>query len=248
MSQEKTEALVLRGVDFSESSRIITLLTPDRGRLACIGKGVRRKQSSLSGVLDAFNRIEILYYWKEGRQVHTLAEASLIDSFPDVKSDLERVSYAGFPMELACRAAHENEPSQDLYEAVIRGLNGLGRWQGAARVHACWQALQLLDSAGFAPALEECALCASPSLPAAPGFSWQGGAVCTRCQGDRRLSPAGFAFLQILRASPEVCPERLVVPGAEGAGKEVFDVLALYASHQFETDFRSVRVLKQMFG
>ena len=56
VSQEKTEAIVLRGVDFSESSRIVTFLSPERGRLTCIAKGARRKNSGVSAVLDTFNR------------------------------------------------------------------------------------------------------------------------------------------------------------------------------------------------
>ena len=64
MSQERTEAIVLRGVDFSESSRIVTLLSPDRGRLVCMAKGVKRPKSQLAGLLDTFNRLEVVYYWK----------------------------------------------------------------------------------------------------------------------------------------------------------------------------------------
>ena len=78
MAQEKAEALVLRGVDFSETSRIITFLSPERGLLTCIAKGVRRKGSPLASVLDTFNHVELVYYWKEGRGVHTLGEASLL--------------------------------------------------------------------------------------------------------------------------------------------------------------------------
>ncbi|HNT88720.1 MAG TPA: DNA repair protein RecO, partial [Candidatus Hydrogenedentes bacterium] len=96
MPQERTEAVVLRGVDFSESSRIVTFLTPDRGRVACLAKGARRKNCPYAAALDTFNRVELVYYWKDGRNVQTLGEAALLDAYPGIKGDLEKSVYAAF--------------------------------------------------------------------------------------------------------------------------------------------------------
>ena len=112
MSQEKTEGVVLRGVDFSESSRIVTFLTPDRGRLTCMAKGARRRNSRLGPVLDTLNRVELVYFWKEGRDVQPLAEATLLDGFPGVKGDIERSLHTAVPLEVAYKVAQANEPSQ----------------------------------------------------------------------------------------------------------------------------------------
>jgi len=240
MSQETTEAVVLRGVEFSESSRIVTFLTPARGRLACIAKGVRRKNSPLGGVLDTFNRVELLYYWKEGRQVQNLAEATVLDGFRGFKSDLERLTYAGFPLELAGKVAHENEPSQRLYTALVHGLERLDGWTGDVRAHTAWQVLRLLCAAGHEPVLDRCVLCGG-AITAAPGFAFEGGVTCRNCRADRRLSEPAYAALCALRAAEDNCPE-------VGEAAEVLQVLRQYAVQQLETDFRSVRVLDEMFG
>ncbi len=242
--QEKTQAVVLHGVDFSESSRIITFLTPARGRIACIGKGVRRKNSGLAGVLDTCNRVELVYYWKEGRQVHPLAEATLLDGYPALRSNLERSCFAQWPMELVYRVAHDNEPSEALFEALTEGLDGLSRWTGSARLHACWQIMRLLDAAGFAPSMDVCVRCGEPVTESQFGFSLEGGVTCAACPRDRRLTRAGLDLLGALQDSSVSCPEQL---GEEPAEREVFDTLAAFASYQLESDFKSVRVLKQVF-
>jgi len=77
VEREHTEAIVLKGVDFSETSRIVTLITPDRGKMACMAKGVKRPKSPMAGVLDTFNRIDLVYTWKDTRQVQTLIEANV---------------------------------------------------------------------------------------------------------------------------------------------------------------------------
>ena len=136
VSQERTEAVVLRGVDFSETSRIVTFLTPDRGKVACMAAGARRSKSSLSGVLDTFNRLEIVYYWKDGRSVQRLAEASVLDTYPLIKADLDKLVCASFPLEIAYKAAQENEPSEALYSTLVSGLVSMAQWAGDGRTHA----------------------------------------------------------------------------------------------------------------
>lgn len=240
MSQEKAEAHVLRGVDFSETSRIITFLTPERGRLTCIAKGVRRKNSALAPVLGTMNRVELIYYWKDGRSVQTLAEASLLDGYPNTKRDLERGAFAAFPLEIAARVAHENEPSRAFYAALSDGLAGLEAWRGDARAHCCWQVARLLEAAGFAPDLAHCVHC-QREIGDNPGFDLAGGAVCARCDAERRISGAVYGSLRALFSARDGCPPLASVP-------EVFRLLRAYTRRQTESDFRSLRVLDEMFG
>ena len=242
MGQEKSEALVLRGVDFSESSRIVTFLTPERGRMACLAKGARRTKRGLGAVLDTFNRVELVYYWKDGRQVQTLAEASLLNAYSGIKRDFERGAYAAFPLELAYRVAHENEPSEALYDSMLLGLGGLAAWPGAARTHVCWQVLRLLSAAGFEPSLEYCVVCGA-AVGGAPGFLYEGGVACGRERPDVWLSPGALALLRRLAGSERGCPAARDEP----VSAEVFMVLRRYAAHQLETDFRSLRVLDELF-
>lgn len=240
MPQEKSEAVVLYGVDYSESSRIVTFLSPQRGRLACLAKGVRRKNSPLAAVLDTYNRLELVYFWKEGRQIQNLSEASLLDNYSGIKQDLARNVFAGFVLEITSKIAHDNEPSEELYASLVQGMTALTQWPGDAQAHACWQTFRLLSSAGFEPELNLCVSCGEPvSGPA--GFSLSGGVTCRQCRSDRRLTAPVYEGLQALSASPEACPA-LETP------KELFAVLRAYAAHQLDTDFRSVRVLDQLFS
>jgi DNA repair protein RecO (recombination protein O) len=240
VSQERTEAVVLRGVDFSETSRVVSFLSPDRGRLACMAKGVRRRNSPMAAVLDTFNLVELVYYWKDGREVQTLAEASMLDGFTGIKRDLMKMAFAAFPLELAGKAAHDNEPSHELFAVLVRGLRGLDVWTGVVPVHAAWQALSLLAAAGFEPSLDTCALCGA-RVNEAYGFSMSGGVTCGACPPERRLSAAQFDALRTLMCARETCANIGAVPGLCG-------LLSAYAAHQLETEFRSMRVIAEMFG
>lgn len=238
--QETSEAVVIRGVDFSETSRVVTLLTPARGRVAVLARGVRRKNSPLAATLDTFNRVELVYAWKDGRGVQTLMEASLLDDFAGLKHDLDRGAHAAFPLELAQRVAHENEPSADLFSALVRGLEALAR-PGCPVVHTtAWTVARMLRVAGFGPTLDHCVRCGG-AVGGAPGFAWDGGVACAPCGADARLAAE---TLQALRALAEA-----TAPGPAGAADAaVFALLRRYAAHQVEAGFRSLRVLDQLVG
>lgn len=240
MSQEKSEAIVLRGVDYSETSRIMTFLTPRRGRLTCIAKGVRRKNSPLAATLDTFNQVELVYYWKEGRGVHTLGEASLLKGYSGIKRDLERGCYGAVPLELADRTAHDNEPSTDFYETLVQGLDQLNDWTGSARLHCTWQLARLLTVAGFAPELGHCVQCGG-EIGHNPGFDMDGGAVCGTCPIARRYTSREFDSLVTLFRSAAACPN-------VEHDDTLFRIVRAYMTRQTESDYRSLRVLHDMFS
>ncbi len=246
MSQQRTEAVVLHGIDYSETSRIITFLTPDRGRFACMAKGVRRKNSPLAAILDTMNRVELIYYWKDGRSVQQLTDATALDNFMPIKADLERSAFAALPLEIVGKVAHENEPSFALYATLVHGMESLSTWTGDVRVHACWQALQLLNAAGHAPSTTVCVECGQllpepKDWPQPPGFAYHGGVTCTQCRADVGLTADVYTALRALVESPDACPS---IDRVKGLGK----IVSQFAMRQLETDLRSVRVINEMFG
>lgn len=239
MSQERTEAVVLRGTDFSETSRIVTLLTPGRGRFACMAKGARRAKSGVAASLDSLNRVEIVYYWKDGRQVQQLGEACLLSGYPKTKKDLDKSTFSALPVELALNIAHENEPSEELYEAFVQGFESFENWDGDVPTHSAWQVHQLLAAAGFAPMLTHCGGCGK-ALDRAAGFAFASGAVCLNCPSDTAMPQALWAQLKAFEQA-ETCPRFVLSPSG-------LQLLVRYASHQLEREIRCMRVIEEMTG
>lgn len=234
VSSERSEALVLRSVDYSETSRIVTFLSPVRGKLACMAAGARRAKSKLAGVLDTFSRVEAIYTWKDGRSVQRLTEASLLDGHFGIKRDLDKSLYGAVPLEAVYKVAHENEPSQELYDALCDGLKQFDAWPGDIRTHACWQLMRVLASAGFELNLER--LLAERGRGA---FSYRTGMADAGEPYDRRLARPAFEALCTLAEAQEACPPMVIEA-------DVFNAVSRYAEHQLESTFKSLRVLQEM--
>ncbi len=218
MSQERTEAIVLRTVDFSETSRIVTFLTPARGRLACMMPGARRKKNAAGGLLDIFNRLEMLYCYKETREVQRLGEVTLLDGFTRLKQDLDKAMYAAYPLELVTRVAQVNEPSFRLYATLVYGLESLSRWTGDVRAHTVWQVYHLLAAAGFEPLADEVERALS-----------------------RRLSGQERRMLACLSDSPDACPE-------DDNIRITYELLRVFVRTHTGMVFKSLQVIDQVCG
>lgn len=155
MAYEHTEAIVLRKVDFSETSVIVTFLTQDRGRMACMARGARRKGSPLNTGLDTFNRLELTYAWKDSRQVQNLIEVSVIEAYGFLKRDIRRSASAAFVLEAALRASFEHQPVPELYAALAGGLRYLSDKAHDPFTAAVECLYALLEASGIAPGVAD---------------------------------------------------------------------------------------------
>ena len=232
MSAERSEALVLRSVDYSETSRIVTLLSPSRGRLTCMAQGIRRAKSKLAGVLDTFSHIEAVYYWKDGRSIQKLGEASLLDGHHAIKASLDKGLYGAVLLEFVYKVVHENEPSHDIFGTLSRDLKSFGSWTGSARTHCCWQLLRMLWIAGY-----ELPFGGDP-LAARVGFSYRTGLGGDEPAYDHWISGDGVVALQSLALAENVCADVVI-------DVQTFDAVCGFMEHQLEASFKSLKVVRE---
>ena len=95
MKIEKVTGIVLSDTNYSESSKILNVLTKEHGKIGIISKGCRNLKSSLRSVSSKltygyFN----IYYKKEGLSV--LISVDIINDFSNIKQDLFKIGYATF--------------------------------------------------------------------------------------------------------------------------------------------------------
>src|SRR5204863_4232737 len=88
-------AIVLRLVEFSETSLVTTLFTEDFGKVGALAKGARRPKSAFEGALDLLALVRILFLRKSSDSLDLLTEARLERRFRSAQRDLPRL-YAGY--------------------------------------------------------------------------------------------------------------------------------------------------------
>ena len=89
----KTEGIVLKRMDFRETSRIVTLYTKSFGKIKVLAKGVRRPKSKFGSSLETLTRTAIVFYKREQKDLYTISEGDILDSFERLRSDLTGFGY-----------------------------------------------------------------------------------------------------------------------------------------------------------
>ncbi len=119
----KTEGIILKRKDFSEADRILTVFTQKLGKISVLAKGVRRITSKRSGNVELLNRS--LIYLHQAKSFLILTEASSLDTFQKIKSDLTLSTYAYHIIELVDKLTAENQENRILYEYLVEVLKRL---------------------------------------------------------------------------------------------------------------------------
>lgn len=179
------DAVVLQAFSYSETSKILRLLTGPYGVQSVIAKGARRARSRYGGVLEPFTDGSASFYLKENRDLHTLSGFELHRSRQRLGRDLVRFGAASLIAEIVLRTASGQE-SADIFQSVRGALNDLEtvpveQLEAVALAHT-WTLITVL---GFGPAVGRCVHCGGP-LPEEGGLFFDygaGGSLCGHCGG-----------------------------------------------------------------
>ena len=138
MSTEKSEGLILRVTDFSETSRIVVIFTREFGKISALAKGGKRLKGPFESALDLLATCQIVFLSKGTSGLDLLTEAKLVHRFRPQERELVCL-YAGYYVaELLLGLTEDYDPHPDLYAAypelskavVVQGGKGLGSRAG----------------------------------------------------------------------------------------------------------------------
>src|SRR5262245_28381592 len=114
-----TQAIVLRRTDYGEADRVVTLLTPEVGKLRVLAKGARKITSRKAGHIELFTRTQLLL--AKGRSFDLITQAELIEPHRALREDVSRGAMAHYLCELAEQFAPEDSESAALYDLLAEG-------------------------------------------------------------------------------------------------------------------------------
>ena len=152
----KTRAIVLAHFDLGEADRIITLLTPEDGKVRAIAKGVRRPRSRIGGSVEPFAELDLVL--ARGRNLDVITQVGVAHAWLRLRDELESTATAWYLGELADRAVEERAGAHPVYGLLRRACQLLDDGMAPGRV-ARWFEMGLADALGVRPELERCVEC-----------------------------------------------------------------------------------------
>ena len=186
MPSEKASAIVLRTIDFSETSLVVTLFTREFGKIGALAKGARRLKNPFESGLDVLAHCRIVFLHKSSEALDLVTEAKLLRRFRPNRGNLAGL-YAGYYVaELLGELTDENDPHPELFDLADETLEALAAADAVHRWLVRFElgALRLL---GHVPSLDRCAECGTP-IESAGRIAFgaiHGGALCKGCRAGK---------------------------------------------------------------
>ena len=198
------DALVLRTVDFSETSLIVTLFTRQFGKIEALAKGGRRLKGPFESSLDILARNSINFIQKRGDVLDLLTESKLIRRFRVCSGNLAGTLGGYYTAELVHSFTAVHDPLPALYDLMVKVLHQLEKGTFVMRTLTRFEG-QFLQLLGHAPSLWKCVECGvtiprESNTPIVFGML-AGGVLCPAClPGHRQTVAATAEILDIWEA------------------------------------------------
>ena len=243
----ETRAVVLGRFALGEADRVLTLLTPQDGKLKVIAKGVRRPRSRLRGSLEPFAEIELVL--ARGRTFDVVTQASVVHTWLSLRDSLEATATAWYLSELADRACVERAPAPSLYALLCRAYALLDAGLPPARI-ARWYEFGVTDELGMRPEVDRCVEC-DRRLESDETYRWVptlGGLLCDRHAGPP-AEQAGLSLeaLKVLKAYQRLDAEAIAMLQLPVAvEREAEHAMRLFIRQVLEREPRSLAFLDEV--
>ena len=150
----RTEAIVLRSIQYGETSRIVTLFTREKGKIAVMARGALRPKSRFGSTLQPMSYVQVVLYWKASRHVQTLSESSHIRTFRGLHKHLAALAYGQRVVELVQAMMQDEDENPLVFQLLLDVLDRLDRHAARAEQVFYFFQLRLAQILGFAPHID----------------------------------------------------------------------------------------------
>ncbi len=241
-----TRALVLRVTDYNDRDCLLTLLTPEHGKLTAKARSLRRKNSPWTAPcqLLAYGDFTLFEY----RGSYTVNEAASVELFQHLRQDLTRLSLGTYFAQAAELISQEDLPNPELLSLVLNCLHALSALKlSEAKVKAVFE-LRAACLAGYLPELAGCHRCASDQPDR---FDISAGRLeCSSCRsadssGIRMpLSPGTLDAMRYIA----FCPAKKLFAFSLGEEnyEELSQITEAYLTAQLERGFSALDFYKSL--
>jgi len=178
---EKVEGVVISEKDYSESSKIINIITKEHGVIGVMAKGAKKMKSELRSVTTKLTYGYFHIYYKKDK-LSTLISVDVINNFKSIKTDLQKIGYVSFISELTEQVLKQNFDN-NIYPIYIGALLKINEGFDSAIITNIVE-LKYLDYLGIMPIIDECAICGNKTNIITISSN-RGGYLCKNCvQGE----------------------------------------------------------------
>ncbi len=187
MVQTENTAIVLRHADYRDNDRMVTLLSPSRGRIDAVIRNCRKPKSHNLNAGELFALGDFMIYEASGRA--TVTSVHLIETFYPLRNDYERLTCGIYLLNLAEAVVEPEQERQELFMLLLHTLSRLTFSEQPWRPLLAGFLLHFSACEGFKPRLNHCVYCGK-RVEEGPFFFdlKEGGLCCGECRNGKKAA------------------------------------------------------------
>lgn len=245
----RTEAIVLRAIDYGESDRIVTFCTADFGKIRGIAKGARRSRKRFANAIEPFCRSRILFSRRSPESLALIEGCDVLSHFPGIRADLEKTLAASCLTDLTDQFTPEEKKSAASFALLLDFLQLLEKSLLTDALLRFFE-VRLLKISGYDPVLDRC-ICCRKTVAKELAYRFdaaRGGVTCSVCaSGSREAIPVSLGTIRTLQLGREMeIGELGRLRFSEQSADESRRLLAHFIRHLLGRELKSVHVLNEI--
>jgi DNA repair protein RecO (recombination protein O) len=238
MKKYNSRAVVLRSLKYKDSDKIYTLFTKEYGKISAIARGVRKISSRRSGNLDTLNLISVKIH-EGGNGIKNIEEVKTIESFKNIKKDLEKSLKAYYIAELIHKATEEGEKLEKIFTLLLRFLKILEKNGYSGDLFVTYFEINLMKLLGYELTLDKCRKCGRVLDSSWKKYSFNienGSLECEKC------SKFGVEISRNCAISLRTVSEGKMSTNLHPFFKEMDKIMKMYIGRKIESSFKSLEI------
>ena len=237
MATIKIKGIVLAENNMGDYDKMLTILTPNFGKISCAAKGARRPKSALLAGTQLFCFGEYLVY--QGTSTYHMNSCETIEMFYKIRTDLDKLKYAVNIIKIIQDVTHENQNCFNILQLLLNTLYVISETDKNLDLVLSIFKMRLASIIGFRPKIEGCTNCNEKEN--LQYFSLKdNGLKCKTCGAqDKSAISITKSTLNAIRYTITAPPKKLYSFEIKDESLEEFKLIAkLYFNEKLEKEYK----------
>lgn len=233
----KTKGIVLLESNMGDYDKMVSILTPDIGKIGCAAKGARKPKSALLAGTQFLSFSDLVIF--SGASTYSINSCETIEVFYNIRKDLNKLTYASFMTRLVNDVTDENQNTYRILQLLLNTLYVISETDINMDFVLSVFELRLMVLLGFSPRLGKCNICSEKNNIGYFSMN-HSGFLCNNCgkidKSAIKISADTFNALKYICTAP--AKKIFSFSVSEESRKELKLISNLYLNKNLEKEYK----------
>lgn len=194
MDIDNIRGIVIRAVDYGETSKILTVFSYEKGIISVMARGAKNPKSKKLNLISIFT--EVNFDLRKSKQFYYLNDGEIIEYNFHIRENIKKIYLIQMFFDIIERTTFSNEENKVVYELLIKTIKYFNLEDNYLKLSNMFL-IKYISMLGYKPVLNQCAKCGKKEFIQVYFSLENGGILCEDCKkiNNIRLSFGEYKYL-----------------------------------------------------